>query len=628
MPYTNDDGRQVPSGSPAAGNRFARTDRLEPVRPGQMPARRTGGAHMASSGRQAPVSQAPVDQTPASATTQMPGRTPLPQQRGTAPANTAYMPRSAYSAAGQDTYAGPARTTVMGARGTDNRGGTDPQLVPPVDLYSAHRCDNDDETPRNHRALKIGLGVAAGLLVAGYIGGIVAFSNLYYPGTSIAGVDVSLTDAGTAAERIESTVADYSLTVSGLGFECAYTPEAGTFAVDAQQEATTVLSANEAIIWPVKLISSLTGGGQSNDETASNLTATYDKKALEAAVGAAVDQFNADRPGTFDAAGAYDEEEGKFTVARARANQKLSRDAVIAAAEDAISHAQATAELDDSMYEELAGGATDEQLQAACDAANEIIGVNVDLTMGGKTVATLDGKTMTQWITFDEDLNPTLQKDGLSKWIRQLAEAQLDTVGTERRYTRPDGKEVDVSGGEYGWISNEAELAELIQAAVKNKQTGEIEIPTKQEAAQYNGAGGRDWGAYVDIDISEQHVRYYSADDELLWESGCITGNPNENNDTPTGIYSINNLERDVQLTGKRDPETGEPEYISYVDYWMSFIGGAVGLHDADWQASSSFSDPTAYTWTGSHGCVNLPPSKAAELFDLLSIGDCVIVHY
>ena len=122
-------------------------------------------------------------------------------------------------------------------------------------------------------------------------------------------------------------------------------------------------------------------------------------------------------------------------------------------------------------------------------------------------------------------------------------------------------------------------------------------------------------------------MRYYDANDNLLWESGCITGNPNEGNDTPTGIYSINNLERDVALVGKKDPATGEPEYVSYVDYWMSFIGSAIGLHDANWQASSSFSDPTAYTWTGSHGCVNLPPDKAAELFGILQVGDCVIVH-
>lgn len=59
----------------------------------------------------------------------------------------------------------------------------------------------------------------------------------------------------------------------------------------------------------------------------------------------------------------------------------------------------------------------------------------------------------------------------------------------------------------------------------------------------------------------------------------------------------------------------------------MSFIGGAVGLHDANWQASSSFSNPNAYLSVGSHGCINLPPSKAAELYDMINVGDCVVVH-
>ena len=55
----------------------------------------------------------------------------------------------------------------------------------------------------------------------------------------------------------------------------------------------------------------------------------------------------------------------------------------------------------------LAGGASDEQLQAACDAANALIGTNVNLTLGTDVVATLDGKQLAQWMTFDESLTPT-----------------------------------------------------------------------------------------------------------------------------------------------------------------------------------------------------------------------------
>ena len=30
----------------------------------------------------------------------------------------------------------------------------------------------------------------------------------------------------------------------------------------------------------------------------------------------------------------------------------------------------------------------------------------------------------------------------------------------------------------------------------------------------------------------------------------------------------------------------------------------------------------------GSHGCVNLPPAKAKELYSLIHSGDCVVSHW
>lgn len=489
--------------------------------------------------------------------------------------------------------------------------------------------DSAPREPKNRKRGKIAAAIVGGVVVVAYIAGVIAFSNIYYPNTSIAGVDVSLATANTAAERIESSLSNYSMHLTGCGMDWTFTPAKGTFSIDAKAEAQAVLAGDSAFLWPVKLIRSLaTGNAKENLASLDGTTkATYDEDAFNQELSAAIDAFNQDRPGTFDAAGAYDADAGKFTVEKARSSQRINADTVTKAATEAIEHAQTTCSLDDSAYEPLAGGATDEQLQKACDAANELLGVNVNLKMGGATVATLNGAQMCKWITFDDSLKPTLNHDQLAEWIHNLAETKLDTAGSERTYTRPDGKQVTIGGGTYGWISDEASLAQMIQDAVANKQTGDIDIPTKQTAAKYTDAGQPDWGAYVDVDLSEQHARFYDADGNLKWESGIISGNPNEGNASSTGIYSINNKERNVKLTGKEDPETGEPIYISYVDYWMSFIGGAVGLHDANWQASSSFSNPNAYLSVGSHGCINLPPSKAAELYDMINVGDCVVVH-
>ena len=488
--------------------------------------------------------------------------------------------------------------------------------------------DIESEQPRNHRGLKIGLAVAGGIIVAAYVGGIVAFSNLNYPGTVIAGQDVSLTTASAAAEKIESSVGAYSLAIDGLGFEWTYEPAEGTYSIDASAETQAVIAANEALIWPVRLIMGLTGNESEAAKNAeSQVVVNYDEATFEQELGAAIDAFNANRTGTFDAAGAFDTETGQFTVAKARSNQKLSRDAVIAAGKEAVSRADTTLTLDDSMYEPLAGGADDAQLQAACDAANELIGASINLKLGETDIATLDGQTMMQWVTFDQNLNPTLNQEQLAAWVRELAVSKLDTSGTQRTYTRPDGKQVTVSGGSYGWISDEAALVQQIQDAVANKQTGDIEIPMKQTADKYAGMGGREWGAYIDVDLSEQHVRFYDENDSLIWEAPCISGNPTTDHATPTGVYKVNSNDGGATLVGRDENGDGEPDYRTPVQYWMPFVGGSIGFHDADWQANSSFSDPTAYRRVGSHGCINLQPSKAAELHELLYVGLCVIVH-
>ena len=92
-------------------------------------------------------------------------------------------------------------------------------------------------------------------------------------------------------------------------------------------------------------------------------------------------------------------------------------------------------------------------------------------------------------------------------------------------------------------------------------------------------------------------------------------------------MYSLRTNNGASKLIGKKDPETGKPEYETPVSYWMPFVGNAIGLHDASWQSAASFSDPSAYTRVGSHGCVNLPPDKAQQLHDIIHVGDCVIVH-
>lgn len=496
-----------------------------------------------------------------------------------------------------------------------------------------------DKSPRSSKGVAVL--VACCLLAALYGGGVFAFSRMCYPNTKVAGADLSWLDRDGAVARVRDSAEDYALEVSGDGFAWTYKAKDASEVIDAAHAVDNLIAHNEPALWPVRLARALLASPvKPADETSADaqsdklpeldkieLPETFDRDAFLASLGAAIDEFNATRAGTFDAAGAFDPETGSFTLSKALSNRKLDKDAIERAALVAVSTLAPRVELTELSFTPLAGGATEQELQKALDRANELIGTNVNLKMGGAVVATLDGSQLAQWMTFDEALNPTLDTEPVDQWVRDLAKTSIDTVGSERTYTRPDGKAITVSGGTYGWTSDEAQLVQMLQDAVSNKQIGDIEIPLKRSAAAWNGMGKPDWGAYCDIDLGEQHARYYDAAGNLLWESGCITGNPNSGNATPTGVFSLNTKTRNATLIGLDKDKDGEPDYETPVAYWMPFVGNAIGMHDANWQSAASFSNPRAYTWTGSHGCVNLPPDRAAALFDLISKGDCVIVH-
>ncbi|MCI6967709.1 MAG: hypothetical protein MR723_00890, partial [Collinsella sp.] len=185
--------------------------------------------------------------------------------------------------------------------------------------------------------------VALGLIVVVYIVGVVAFSQVAYPNTTIAGVDVSFSNASSAATKVNSAWKHYKLTVTGDDFNWSYQPESDEPIVDGEAAAKEIISRNEAFIWPVRLVESLSGKTKTiatsnevdleQDVDLSMLSDTFDQKKFEEDLGAAIDEFNEGRSGTFEANSSYDEQAGKFTVEKARSNEKLNREHVIKYAE-------------------------------------------------------------------------------------------------------------------------------------------------------------------------------------------------------------------------------------------------------------------------------------------------------
>ena len=494
----------------------------------------------------------------------------------------------------------------------------------------------DKERHRGH-AGAIAAGVIAAMLAATYGAGAFAFSRIYYPGTDIAGVDVSLMSKDAAVGRVNASVQGYGLKVTGGDFSWSYQPSEDSVVVDADARAQEVLDGNDFLAWPVELYRSVTGTREAVAPATTDangdavLPQGFDEQAFDQQLTQAVDAYNAGRTGEFTAQAAYDESTGTFSAERALANVKIDKDQVAKAAKLAIAELSTTAEVPASAFGELSGKYTDAQVKEACDAANQLIGTNCVIDMEGNQVATLDGKTLASFITFDDALKPTLSTDALTAWAKDLG-AKLNTVGTQRTYTRPDGKQITVDGGTFGWTVDTAALVKSVQDAVANKQTDPIAIPTSTKGDTFTAAGQKDWGSYIDVDLTEQHARYYDANGNLLWESGCITGKPSGGNDTPTGVWKTNSVSKKNVSTMLRGPkkDDGTYEWESPVAVWIPFIRNSYGLHDATWQREANFSNPDAYKTVGSHGCVNLPLDKAEELRDMLdgTKGLAVVVHW
>ena len=107
-----------------------------------------------------------------------------------------------------------------------------------------------------------------------------------------------------------------------------------------------------------------------------------------------------------------------------------------------------------------------------------------------------------------------------------------------------------------------------------------------------------------------------------MLSTDVVTGNPNKGNATPPGVYSLTYKARNATLRGERRPD-GTYSYETPVKYWMPFNGG-IGFHDASWQPTFGGS---RYKSHGSHGCVNLPPSVAPKMYELVYKDVPVVCH-
>ena len=453
-------------------------------------------------------------------------------------------------------------------------------------------------------------GIIAGLVIV-YLAISVFFISHFYINTQINGKNFSGKNAAAVENYIKNQVADYKLTiVEQNNMTDAIEGSDISLVYKENSDIEDALKKQNAFLWPQAFFS------KSSAEV--TIEVGYDEAALESKI-ESVQALNQEQT---DPQSAYPKYDGNsFVVEPEVYGTKVDVDTFTAKVKDAITNFKSELNMmDEKCYTMPKYTSESPEVQKACDAMNNYLKASITYKMTNQNVV-VNKDLISGWVTYDDDMNATFDESKVKEWLREFGKT-YDTVGTTRSITTPGGKTVDVSGGTYGWSVDEAaELTALVDS-IKKGEVVEKEPAYAQTAATHDA---QDWGTtYLEVDIPAQHM-WYVVNGAVQLETDVVTGLPTPERETPTGVYSILEMKRDKVLTGTIDPSTGKPIYQTPVAYWMRVTWTGVGFHDATWNPSFGGS---RYQTNGSHGCINMSYSDAGKLYELIQVGDPVIMHY
>ncbi len=438
------------------------------------------------------------------------------------------------------------------------------------------------------------------------------YNNKFLPGTSINHIDCSGLSVEQAEQLIRKNVEDYSLTIYARNVEPqVLTAEAIDYKYQPHDGVEKVMERQKPMQW---IHSFFTTRSYTVGESIA-----YDKEKVRAQMGQ-MDCMQPDRqvPPT-DAHLEY--QEGQFVVVPEAQGTALDGEKVIAAVCRCVEESQESLDLEkEDVYLTAAVTKDNPDLIKEMEHLNSYAKASITYTFGEETEV-LNGEVIRNWIKTKEDgsvdINDEELESNVYAFVAELA-SRRDTLGGSRSFNTTSGHTINVAGGNYGWqIDQYAEATQLLEEI----RTGQVVTREPNYASTALCSGASDIGnTYIEVDLGIQHMYYYR-EGTLIYESDFVSGKPVPERETPTGVCHMYYKKMNETLRGEKK-ENGEYEYETPVQYWMPFNGG-VGFHDASWQPAFG---GDVYTYNGSHGCINLPPEKAAELYEIIDTETPIIV--
>lgn len=474
--------------------------------------------------------------------------------------------------------------------------------------------DKADETiaavtpvPLWKRRLKIGLGVAALILMGFYISGIVYFHGKFLVNTSINGIDTAYLTVEEAEELIRSNVEDYEILLKERNGESeSITGKDIDYHYVSNGEIRKFWKSQAYAFWFVNYFRPVSW----DFDTA----VVFDEDLLKKKVNSlncfdkAVEEAPTDARMVFRST--------KYEIQKEKQGCKVKKEKLLTVLAEAISDQKKTVNLEkENCYEVPKVTSDDKALNELTANMNHYADIEITYCFGDNREV-LNGRVIKDWLTYDKSGKVFVKDGAISDYIASLAE-KYDTYDKPRRFKTTDGTYVTVEGGSYGWKLDQAAEAEEITKLMEQEPHIERTPLFAQTANSWENGDMGD--TYVEVDLTKQHLWMY-IDGNLIVESDFVSGKMTQERRTPPGTYTLYYKKSPAVLKSNKPGDS----YESPVTFWMPFNGG-IGFHDSSWRGSYG---GQIFWNSGSHGCINLPYSAAKTIYQNIEKGFPVICFY
>lgn len=477
------------------------------------------------------------------------------------------------------------------------------------------------EPVRKHLGLLILAVIAAAFMLAVICVYVKAgdYEDKFIPGTTINGIDVGDLTQDEAIALLNENMQSYSLTLTFAdGTQAVLSAADMTLQYQDNGQVASLLEKQHRVFWFIgsfggQFTYTIDEGCQIDDAALLAKLLTYTQFQDEA---------------TTPASNAHIEisDAGEAAIVPEQAGNRLITETAIAkikeAAATGVTELSFTYENGD--YEAPTLTSADEGLNTRLGELNSFLTASITLNLHDGTAKTLDRTTLKDWISVSDTdpyyyyIDQTAISTHVAEFVAQLAQTENVTYTAEADVLK-DGQRIETECDPYGYTLDE----EAEKTALYNEVMSSAVVTRTPNYSSAEAERTTELDTYIELSIEQQHVWFYK-DGELILDTDCVTGLATDPDmATPTGVYSVYWKAKDKNLVGQIDDMTGEPEYVSFVNFFIAFNGN-IGFHDASWR--NEFGGEI-YKSTGSHGCVNMEYASAETIYENAEIGTVVYVY-